>query len=331
MDLSWLDPGDLGRADVDGIAAVYETTRAADFPHALPRTVAAVTADLRHGWDGETPVVAMHRDARGRVVGVVEVWLPEYDNRHMAYLEITVDPAARRQGIGRTLYEAGVERARAAGRTLAVVEAFDTVASGLFAKSMGLDRAIESVNRRQQVWRLDWSRLDEEHAAAERAATSYELVRMPGRIPEQDMAATVELVAAINDAPLDDLALEDEVFSPERLRAHEASQEAHHRRLYRLVARHRESGVLAGHTVVAVEAEQPWFAQQFDTSVLRAHRGHRLGLLLKIGMLRWLAEADPGVRVVDTWNAASNEHMIAVNEILGYEVVATATGYQQSI
>ncbi|HEU4910767.1 MAG TPA: GNAT family N-acetyltransferase, partial [Actinomycetes bacterium] len=111
----------------------------------------------------------------------------------------------------------------------------------------------------------------------------------------------------------------------------EAAQLAHGRRMRQLVARHKESGVLAGHTVVGVESDRPWYGDQFDTSVLREHRGHRLGLLLKIGMLRWLAEVEPQLRMIDTWNAGSNEHMIAVNEALGYEVVATATEYQRHL
>ncbi|MGH8939767.1 MAG: GNAT family N-acetyltransferase, partial [Actinomycetes bacterium] len=119
------------------------------------------------------------------------------------------------------------------------------------------------------------------------------------------------------------------VFSPERIRAFEVAQKAHGRRMYQLVARHRETGVLAGHTVIGVESEQPWYGSQFDTSVLAAHRGHRLGLLLKIGMLRWLAEEEPQLRILDTWNAASNDHMIAVNEALGYQVVATGGEFQR--
>jgi hypothetical protein len=38
-------------------------------------------------------------------------------------------------------------------------------------------------------------------------------------------------------------------------------------------------------------------------------------------MLEWLASAEPKAERVATGNAASNEHMIAVNEALGYEVV----------
>ena len=62
--------------------------------------------------------------------------------------------------------------------------------------------------------------------------------------------------------------------------------------------------------MVAVDAEQPANSHQHDTSVVREHRGHRLGLLLKAEMVLWLAEAEPEVEVVDTWNADSNAHMI---------------------
>ena len=32
----------------------------------------------------------------------------------------------------------------------------------------------------------------------------------------------------------------------------------------------------------------------------------------------WLADVEPQLETVDTWNAESNDHMIAVNEVLGY-------------
>jgi hypothetical protein len=42
---------------------------------------------------------------------------------------------------------------------------------------------------------------------------------------------------------------------------------------------------------------------------------------LKSAMLEWLATAEPGLRTIVTGNADSNEHMIAINEQLGYEQV----------
>jgi hypothetical protein len=83
--------------------------------------------------------------------------------------------------------------------------------------------------------------------------------------------------------------------------------------------------------VVAVDGERPELGEQHDTSVVAAHRGHRLGLLLKLGMLHWLAEAEPQLREIDTWNAETNGHMIGVNELLGYRVMGRVLDYQRSI
>jgi len=48
-------------------------------------------------------------------------------------------------------------------------------------------------------------------------------------------------------------------------------------------------------------------------------------------MLRWLATDEPQVRRMDTWNAASNDHMIAINELLGYRVVAHGITWQRHL
>ena len=58
---------------------------------------------------------------------------------------------------------------------------------------------------------------------------------------------------------------------------------------------------------------------QLITAVVRKHRGHRLGLLVKAAMLDWLAEAEPGIGRIVTGNAAVNRWMIAINEALGFD------------
>jgi hypothetical protein len=70
-------------------------------------------------------------------------------------------------------------------------------------------------------------------------------------------------------------------------------------------------------------------AHQHDTAVVRDHRGHRLGLLLKSGMNLWLADVEPQLSTVDTWNAESNDHMVAVNERLGYRWMGRALALQR--
>ncbi len=71
---------------------------------------------------------------------------------------------------------------------------------------------------------------------------------------------------------------------------------------------------------MSVDPESPQWGHQGLTAVIRAHRGHRLGLLVKTAMLERLADAEPEIEWIATGNAAENEHMIAVNEALGFEL-----------
>ena len=79
---------------------------------------------------------------------------------------------------------------------------------------------------------------------------------------------------------------------------------------------------------MVVSPHRPHVGLQADTAVSRAHRGHRLGLLLKIDMMRWLAEAEPQLEVLETWNNADNRFMISVNEALGYRLSETYATYE---
>jgi GNAT superfamily N-acetyltransferase len=326
--LTWLDRDDPDIRDLAGAVVVRENARRVDTPGTPIVSTRTFVAELTYGWDGEPTDTAVQRDKTGRPVGLLRLDLPNWDNRHLGLLDIQVDPRDRRQGIGRALFAAGVERLRAEGRTTVLTESVDCAASVAFAASVGLERAQDVVQRRQDLASLHWTRLDAAYDDARAHAEGYELVRLAGRVPEPMRAAVCEMSLAINDAPIDDLDIEDEVATPERLAAFEHMHDLLGRRVYRLVARDTATGELAGVTVVAVDSEQPWHAEQYDTSVVRAHRGRRLGVLLKIAMMRWLREQEPQLTEVTTWNAASNAHMIGVNELLGYEVVLNGVEWQ---
>jgi hypothetical protein len=221
--------------------------------------------------------------------------------------------------------------ARGRGRTKVGGYCWDGSPGEAFAAHHGYPRLFQSVNRRQHLDEVSPDRVRELHAAALRAAEDYEVLHVGGRTPADLLEDVARMAEAINDAPLDDLDIEDEVFTAERVAAYESAQLQGGKRLYRGIARHRDTGELAGNTVVAVEAERPGVGHQHDTSVVRAHRGHRLGLLLKTDMMLWLAEAEPALRTVDTFNAESNDHMIAVNEELGYRWMGRGLGFQRSL
>lgn len=320
------DDGDVVRRSVELTNAV----RRHDSPWVHPQTEHGLAAQLRHGWDGDKPVAFLAAQD-GTDVAVADYYASTYDNLHLAWLDIVVHPGHRRRGHGSSVLSHLMDRARAEGRTSVGSDGWEAADPTPFARRHGLEVKTVEVNRRQHFAEVDWARVETLHDEAKQLAAAYEVVRRTGRTPDDELEAVAAMVAAINDAPNDDLDIEDEVFSAERVRAYEHAQEARGNLIHRVMARHRESGELAGHTVVAVDGERPQLAEQHDTSVVAAHRGHRIGLLLKADLMLWLRETQPQVESVDTWNAASNDHMIAVNEALAYRVMGRALAFQRSL
>jgi RimJ/RimL family protein N-acetyltransferase len=107
-----------------------------------------------------------------------------------------------------------------------------------------------------------------------------------------------------------------------RVRMDDQRKMAQGLRVYTVAARPQASGELAGLTQLAIEPEQPAWGFQELTAVTRPHRGHRLGLLVKVAMLDLLAEREPQLTRILTGNTDANEHMIAINDALGYRVLS---------
>jgi hypothetical protein len=74
-------------------------------------------------------------------------------------------------------------------------------------------------------------------------------------------------------------------------------------------------------TELIVDPLDPGRGFQGLTVVVAPHRGHRLGLLVKVAMLELLPEREPQITQIVTSNADGNEHMIAINAELGFEVL----------
>ncbi len=331
LTLTWLDPYDLDERTALVALSLLEAARQVDRPDGPPPSPTHFLAVVRHGWDGDPMHLALATDGTGRPVGVVQLRVSQRDNPHLADLSVTVDPVLRRRGIGRRLFELGLDRVRAMGRTVLLASANETSPGARFLTGMGLEPVYHEVARRLDVLDVDWERLERMAADAAAHARDYELVRLPFPVPDDLVDEVGRMANAINDAPTGGLDWNPPTLDGTRIRRNEQFMRMAGRRLYRVVARRRDTGELAGQTVAVARPEAPWWVDQEDTSVVRAHRGHRLGLLLKIEMLRWLREAEPQARWMDTWNAADNSYMIAVNEKLGYRVVARINQYQRRL
>jgi GNAT superfamily N-acetyltransferase len=329
VDITRLSPDNaVGCADA---VALLIATHAVDCPTALLSTPLGYAADLRYGWDGDPGRAYLARDDSGSAVGLLTLFAPTYDNLNLAWIEVEVHPDHRGRGIGSELVRYGEQVAGELGRTSFGIGAWDLPKADAFIKRHGFEQKAIEVNRRQDIANLDWTTVQKLYDEAVLASTDYEVLQITGELPDELIEGMITVTASINDAPKDDLDIEDDVVTAERLRAFEQSRRGHNQTLYRVIARQRSTGELAGHTQIIVDRERPHIGEQADTAVSRDHRGHRLGALLKTAMLLWLREAEPALTQVDTWNAESNNHMISINEQLNYFVVARSIDYQKSL
>ena len=269
-------------------------------------------------------------DDAGRVVGAAEVTMPLRDNLTLALTDLAVLPTERRRGTGTALLEQVVRTARDAGRTSLVTESSSPDAGTDPGEAFLLRHGFEvaQANLRND---LDVTA----HAQARGSApepTGYAIETSTDDTLDAWLEDRAHLQRRMStDAPVGDLAFEEEHWDAERLRDHRETTRRSGRRAVESVARHLATGRLVGFTQLQVPAEAPEMAYQQDTLVLREHRGHGLGLALKAAALAALVGELPQVRTVRTWNATTNGPMIAVNEALGYRTTAFLREWQRRL
>jgi GNAT superfamily N-acetyltransferase len=191
-----------------------------------------------------------------------------------------------------------------------------------FATAAGFRCVLPDVQRRLDLRAIDAGVHERMLADAWAHAEGYSLVQWTGTTPEGLVDDTSVLESRMStDPPLDDLKWEPEPADPERLRQRDAMLVGRGQVRYVTAARHDASGLLVGFTSLVRNATDPVGGHQWETIVLPEHRGHRLGVLLKLENLRYVRQHEPDMRTVDTWNAASNTHMVAVNEAVGFRPV----------
>ncbi|MFG1812306.1 GNAT family N-acetyltransferase [Kribbella sp. NPDC049174] len=328
MEITRLSPDDeVGCA---AAVAVMDAAAKVDCPESLLPTPRGYANHLRYGWDLDPARAYLARDAEGTAVGLLSADAPTYDNTNLMWLGIDVHPDYRSHGVGSELIAYAEALAAELGRSSLGASSWDLPKSEAFAQRHGFERKSIAVNRRQDIANLDWSVVQKLYDDAVAASSAYELLKITGSLPEELLEGMVTVTDSINDAPKDDLDIEDDAYSPERLRAYEEAQLKSDRTLYRVIAREKATGELAGHSTITVELERPHIGEQNDTAVSRDHRGHRLGALLKSAMLLWMRDQEPALTQIDTWNAESNNHMIAINEQLNYRIIARALEFQKS-
>jgi GNAT superfamily N-acetyltransferase len=325
MHIERLDP-----EDADTIRRCFEAFSAAqrmDEPDGPWFTERPFRGWLTVGWGGDPREIWLVRDpAEGSVAGWYKLELPDLENLDQAELTLVVHPAQRRHGLGRALLNHATARATANGRSALNGPARFGSDGDRFARSVGAERGLVDVQRVMDVRATGDDQLAELRQSAERAAAGYSLMSWTGLVPEDFLDQAAALFAALNDAPHDPRST-PVTWNAQRVRERVNDLRPHYGLRTYAVAAMSGDGQPSALTEVAVDPADPGWGHQMLTGVTREHRGHRLGLLVKIAMVEWLKAAEPALERIQTWNAESNRYMIAVNEALGYTILGQPSSW----
>jgi GNAT superfamily N-acetyltransferase len=291
--------------------------------------------EILPSWKDETaPMVGLVAKVDGRVVARGSLALPM--DASECWAAVAVLPDFRGRGIGTAIYERLERMARDAGRgTIQNQTSFPaSVAGDGIPAPTGfgaVPRELSSTRflchygfSLEQVGRLsalslpvDEAIFSSRFADSTTLAAGYRTVTWQGRTP---------------DEWLDGIALlRTRMSTDDRVRSVDDLLATSPRTLLTTVVLHAATAQLAGFTELDIPAESDRPVEQGDTLVLGDHRGHRLGMLLKLTNLRELAARFPTFRTVHTTNAEDNRQMLDVNEAVGFSPICFSARWKKAI
>ncbi|GAA5154419.1 GNAT family N-acetyltransferase [Microbacterium pseudoresistens] len=333
------------RADAapSALLRAYADVRNASILESTGRTDDALTADEL------LPVLRSSRTTRKQhwyierddeLIGCVAVDILGDSGGETAILTIAVLAAHSGHGIGTTalaqveqqLRAVGVTKLlgwaehRSTGRSDGRLEAptgfgsipLDHSARFLQQTGFGLEQ-IERVSA--FFWTADAERLLRTHRdGAQEHAGDYRIVQWMWPTPPEHIDGFAWLKSRMStDVPDAEMGMPEEMWDAARVAEMEERQAAKGFTVQVTAAQHIETGELCAFNELAISIDRPSdSSHQFDTLVLKEHRGHRLGMLVKCaGLLRWHERFPESARVV-TYNAEENRPMLSINEAIGF-------------
>jgi GNAT superfamily N-acetyltransferase len=276
----------------------------------------------------------------GAIVGRIGVDLPNEPGSKVAYWLIELLQETWGRGIGSAAYEIVEQTAREHGRTTLQAWAEHPAAPGpTLAPPTGFgeiprDHAarfflrhgytLEQVER-NSAFDLTGSFDEVERLLAEaRAASSgYRVVQWFAPTPAEFVDGYAWMKSRMStDAPAAGLEFDEEAWDAARIAEHNARYVDSGQTLQVTAAQHIETGALCAFNELVVGRDRTEATHQEDTLVLKEHRGHKLGTLVKCAALvSWRAVAPQSPRVI-TYNAEENRPMLDINEAIGFAPIA---------
>lgn len=255
------------------------------------------------------------------------------DELQVANIEAMVLPEARRQGVATALVETVVPVLKELGQTSIMswpcLEISHEAGTSMCAK-YGLSQRQEERCSRVAVADINEDLMSSWIASAADSAAGYRVESWISQTPDDLIDLWCTAMEGMGDAPLDDLDFNYPTRErDDQRKADEVLVDAGFM-LFRSLAIGPD-GDAAGLSEIYVHRERPQIGHQGDTTVLEAHRGHRLGKWLKAANYRHAASHTPELSVLETYNAQSNDHMLSINVAMGFEPHRTYQAWQAPI
>lgn len=297
-------------------------------------TYEALSASLR------TPTARKKRTTYGAfvddtIVGTAMLDLPMNENRHLAEVDINVPPAQRGRGFGAALFDRVHTVATNEHRTTFLTEV--NVPAGLGVDEwpgsrFALRHGFASEHQEDHLvldLPVDPDVVERLTRAIAMHHRDYDMRTWTGACPDElvDAYASMQTVMG-QDVPIGNLDYTPPALDADRVRHNDERMAAQGYTSITTVARHA-GGELAGYSLMFVDANDPSGVSQDDTLVMRAHRGHRLGVALKLANLGVLTRDYPERRMVHTWTAGVNGPMQHINIEFGFRKVEQMHEFQR--
>ena len=270
------------------------------------------------------------RDATGAIVGMGSCRIdPEHDdNPDVLPFNVYVAEEHRRAGVATRIFAELVAVAAREGRTRLHFNTFGQVPAGAEAAGAAgaTAKLTEHVNH-LPVDAVDRAMLEGWVAEGPARAPAYELVSFDGPCPDEHLDGYIQQILVLNDAPRDDLEVNDFTITADQIREDERMTAAAGVEVWTLLARH-ESGHYAGIHNVSWNPTTPAGVWVGLTAVDPVHRGHALGKWLKAAMTLRVLDERPDVTEIRTGNADSNDAMLGINHQMGYRPMVGITAWE---